>query len=329
MKIRFALTAAATAVLGVSSIQAHAQADAAQVIFTNDKLTIIDAKGVERVAKQGDFIQPGERLITPPGVIGQIRLPDGTLLGARPGTDLKLESIVGALGKNILVLNEGNVRVVNVEPPKGPKPMPMDVVSPISTLQITAGDGEAIHVKPGSKPGVEPGTYNRLQFGTAIVRNDKGELPLQLLQPIFAPKLGVPLTSIAFLPISLVKIEPIFTNSLSSTTLISPTLLPKLTTISLNTMTTLSSPTLTYPTLSGTSLNTTTLASAALPSPTGTLGTAPTVGTSTPTISPTLTPIYMTINPTILATAAIKPPPPPPPPPPKVITCKTCLLIKK
>ena len=311
MKIRFALTAAATAVLGVSSIQAHAQADAAQVIFTNDKLTIIDAKGVERVAKQGDFIQPGERLITPPGVIGQIRLPDGTLLGARPGTDLKLESIVGALGKNILVLNEGNVRVVNVESPKGPKPMPMDVVSPISTLQITAGDGEAIHVKPGSKPGVEPGTYNRLQFGTAIVRNDKGELPLQLLQPIFAPKLGVPLTSIAFLPISLVKIEPIFTNSLSSTTLISPTLSTSLVG-DLKTISPTNSQLLASSTLAGANLLSTkssdSLNTALSGAASSNLGTYNPVGTTgTPYLAAGLANQYQVINVNLINTAALKP----------------------
>lgn len=317
MNTRISLTIVATAFLCATSIPAFAEGNAAQVIFTNDKLTIVDAKGVERVARQGDFIQPGERLITPPGVIGQIRLPDGTLLGARPGTDLKLESIVGALGKNILVLNEGNVRVVNVEPPKGPKPLPMDVVSPLSTLEITAGDGEAIHVTPDSKkPSVEPGTYNRLQLGTAVVRNDKGEMPLSPLQPVFAPKSGVPLAPIAFLPSSLVKIEPVVATSPVAPTLVSPTLLPKLTTLSPTIMTALSSPTLSYATLSGstpkTTLSTTTTA------PTSTFVSTPLIGTSTTTISSTL-----------LTTTTVKPPPPPPPPPPKVITCKTCFFIKR
>lgn len=325
------LTILAATIAGLAATPALAQVgEAAQVIFTNDKLTVIDAKGVERVAKQGDFIQPGERLITPPGVVGQIKLPDGTLLGARPGSDIKLESIVRSLGKNVLVLNEGNVRVVNIDPPKGPKPMPVDVISPISTLQLTGGDGEAIHVKPGSnKPNIEPGTYNRLQLGTAIVRNDKGDLPLPPMQPVFAPKVGVPLAPIAFLPISLVKIEPVLATSLVAPTLISPTLSPNLTTISPTTINALSSPTLTYPTLSGTTLKTTTLTTSSVTT-TGTLGTAPLVGTSTPSISPTLTPTYTSvISPTLMTTVAIKPPPPPPPPPPKVITCKTCVIIKR
>lgn len=309
------LIAATIALFGAAPVFAQSS-EAAQIIFTNDRLTVIDGKGVERVAKQGDFIQPGERLITPPGVVGQIRLPDGTLLGARPGSDIKLESIVRALGKNVLVLNEGNVRVVNVEPPKGPKPMPVDVISPISTLQLTGGDGEAIHVKQGSnKQNVEPGTYNRLQLGTAIVRNDKGELPLPPMEPVFASKLGVPLTPIASLPISLVKIEPVVP-------IIKPTFTPVVAPpelfASMKGLQTFGQGTGTVPTIS-----------ISAPIKPG-MGTAPLTGTGNVIFSSTLTPMASTINPQTLSTATmVKPPPPPPPPPPKVITCKTCLFIKK
>lgn len=313
MKQQIFLTAIAATIAGLSAAPALGQSgEAAQVIFTNDKLTVIDAKGVERKVGQGEFIQPGERVLTPPGVIGQIKLPDGTLLGARPGTDLKLEAILKSLGKNVLVLNEGNVRVVNIEPTKGPKPMPMDVISPVSTMQLISGDGEAIHVKPGSKTGVEPGTYNRLQMGNAVVRNDKGELPLPPMQPIFGAKLGMPLQPIAFLPLSLVKLEPILvTNTLISPT-ISPTLVGDLKIIS-PTLATFS-PLPTAP-LGDTSVKTS-------------LGTANFTGSSTPVISEKLAPQYTVINPLTINAGNIKPPPPPPPPPPKIITCKTCFIIK-
>jgi hypothetical protein len=322
MKQHIFFTAIAATLAGLGASPAFSQSgEAAQVIFTNDKLTVIDAKGIERTVKQGEFIQPGERVLTPPGVIGQIRLPDGTLLGARPGSDIKLEAILRSLGKNVLVLNEGNVRVINVEPPKGAKPMPMDVVSPISTMHLTGGDGEAIHVKPGSKSNVESGTYTRLQLGTAVVRNDKGELPLPPMQPVFGAKLGVPLAPITFLPISLVKLEPVLTTNLFAPTLSTTTLTTDLKTISPTLTTTLTSSTLISPTLATTTTLTSPLKT--------TLGTAALVGTTSPTISPTLTPTYSLISPTIVMTAAIKPPPPPPPPPPKVITCKTCLFIIK
>ncbi|MDQ5879830.1 MAG: hypothetical protein QG638_2567, partial [Pseudomonadota bacterium] len=201
-------------------------------------------------------------------------------------------------------------------------PMPMDVISPISTMQLTAGDGEAMHIKPGSKQDVEAGTYNRLQLGAAVVRNDKGELPLPPMQPVFGSKLGVPLLPIAFLPISLVKLQPVLTTNLFAPTLSTTTLTTDLKTIS---------PTLTTSILTSSTLTSPTLATKTITAPlqTTTLGTAPLVGTTSPTISPALTPTYSLISPTIIMTAAIKPPPPPPPPPPKVITCKTCLFIKR
>ncbi len=310
MKQRIFLTAIAATIAGLSSAPVLSQSnEAAQVIFTNDKLTVIDAKGVERKVKQGDFIQPGERVVTPPGVIGQIRLPDGTLLGARPGTDLKLENILKALGKNVLVLNEGNVRVINAEPSQGPKPMPTDVISPISTMQLTAGDGEAMHVKPGGKEGVEPGTYNRLQTGSALVRNDKGEMPLPPMQPVFGSRLGVPLQPIAFLPTSLVKIEPVLvTNRLIS---------PSVNTALVGNLTTLG------PSLATSGLGLAPLAPLASNTIKTSIGTANPTGSSTPIFSQTLTPAYAGIAPSLVGTANLKPPQPAPrPPPPKFIIKK-------
>lgn len=201
----------ALAALAAPGSQAFA-VQAAQVIFSSDALTVIDALGTERRIKQGDFIQPGERVVVPPGVMGQIRLPDGTLLGARPGTDLKFESIVNNL-KNVLVLNEGNVRIINVEPPKGPAPLPVDVVSPVSTLQLKAGDGEAIHVKAGSKSIADPGTYNRLQSGSATVINQKGSLPLVPLQSGFVSRSDIVPVKLDALPSSLTTLRTALTTT--------------------------------------------------------------------------------------------------------------------
>lgn len=319
MKPGILLTSLAAAFIGLNALPAFGQGnEAAQVIFTNSALTVIDATGAERKVKQGEFIQPGERLITPPGVVGQIKLPDGTLLSARPGTDLKLDSIVRSLGKNVLVLNEGNLRVVNVAPPKGSNPMPVDVVSPISTLQLTAGDGQAIHVKPGSKPNVEPGTYNHVQKGTATVRNDKGELLLKPLQPSLSSKLDTAPVPITALPPTLAKLEPITMPLQPTSVLIKPPLgiLTPPTTISglLPLMPSTNTPMTSF---DGSS----TLKAS--------VGSTPSSGTTSIAVSPVLTPAYMLIAPTTLSTAALKPLPPPPPPPPTTITCKTCVIIKR
>lgn len=299
MTQRIHLTAiAAGIIVGLATAPVFAQSgEAAQVIFTNNKLTVIDAKGIERVVRQGDFIQPGERLITPPGVIGQLRLPDGTLVGARPGSDLKLQAIVGNLGKNVLVLNEGNVRVLNIEPPQGPKPKPVEIISPIATLQISDGDGAAIHIRQGEKPsGAEPGTYNHLQRGTAIVRNERGELPLQPLQPVYAGKPEVLPAPIASLPVSLVRLDPIVLPSAATPTKAGAGPLPEL------------------KTPSGVILAPLPLAGAGTLLPLDpvkpTLGTAPLVGTGNVAISNSLTPMLNNLDPALLRTAALKPTPP-------------------
>lgn len=292
MKQRVLFSAVVATIAGLTSTPALSQSgEAAQVIFTNDKLTVIDAKGVERKVSQGEFIQPGERVVTPPGVIGQIRLPDGTLIGARPGTDLKLEGILKSLGKNVIVLNEGNVRVINVEPPKGPKPMPTDIISPISTMQLTSGDGEAIHVKQGSKAGAEPGTYNRLQMGNALVRNDKGELPLPPMQPIFGARLGTPLQPIDFLPISLVKIEPVQLANPTLSLKTSLTLAGDFRTIAPDAFTSVQAP------LGDTPLKTI-------------VGTKNPTGSSNAFFSQRLTPEYVKVDPNLINAAKLQPPQP-------------------
>lgn len=318
MNTHFRPIALAVALAAASAAHAQ-QPEGAQVIFSSANLTVIDAKGVERAVKQGDFVQPGERLVAPPGVMGQLRLPDGTLVGARPGTDLKLDMLVKALGKNIVTLNEGSVRVVNVEPPKGPKPMPVEIVTPVSKLQLTGGDGESIHMKAGNKRGVEAGTYNRLQSGVATMQNAGGELPLQPLQNGFVPKPETLPIPIASLPLTLLRLEPITLLSTTltpikttSTTLLSPT-------IGTLTNTTLSGPLLTTTTsgtLSKTTLTTTsTFTGTTLATAGSTTGTTGTTGTTSTILQPA----------PILSTTPVKLLPPPPPPPPKIL-CKTCVL---
>lgn len=159
---------------GLNPVALHAAEDAVQVIFANGQLTVIDAQGVQRLVRQGQFVRAGERIITPPGITAQFRLPDGTLLGARPGTDLKLESLVDSLGKNILVLREGNVRVINLASPSGSNPKPVDVVGPASTMQLRSGDGETALSRTGIA-----GNYSRLQTGSATLRTTSGEVALE------------------------------------------------------------------------------------------------------------------------------------------------------
>jgi hypothetical protein len=300
MKQRLFIATSAALLAGVGSSPVLGQENqAAQVIFTTSALTVIDAKGIERQVKQGDFVHPNERVLTPPGTMGQIKLPDGTLLGARPGADFKIDPSIKALEKNSITLNEGKLRVINLAPPKGLPPRPVDVISPMATLKLQAGDGEAIHVKQGGKTGAEPGTYSRMQIGVATVQNaTKSEMPLTPMQPSFAPKSDAPPVQITMLPPSLAAVEPIKPSAGSTTS--------------------------------------------SVPVPVGMTAIKPLPPIGAPPIGPSpQPPVFYNMTPlspgavamvpvqTINTAVVLKPPAPLPPPPPKVITCKTCLILKK
>ncbi len=199
MKKRLLISSAiATLLMWVSPVIAAPQA--AQVLFSNGQLKVIDAKGIERLVKQGDLLQPGERVVSPPGVLSQLKLPDGTLIGMRNDSEIRLDQIDPASGRNIIALNFGNVRVINTDSLTGQRLLPTDIVTPVSRLMLENGDGESVHVRPGTRAGVEGGTYNRLLIGNAVMRTNIGELPLLRFQNGFVPRLDVLPNTLAVLP---------------------------------------------------------------------------------------------------------------------------------
>ena len=298
----------AAVLLATYGLPAMAQSDSAQVLFTNDKLTVIDAKGVERVARQGDFLHPGDIVKTPIGVIGQIKLPDGTLVSARPDSEIKLDVIDRNKEKNILAINQGNVRVINADLPNRPQPKPMDVITPASTLNLIKADGEAFHIKPGNKAKIEAGTYTRLQTGTGLMRSPTGDLPLLPQQGSFVPRPEIAPVNMAALPVTLTTPPTLILVS-GSRPLVAPTLITGSGGLS---------PSINTPLLaSGASAFNPAIGGSPAASQGG--GVVSQVGTAL--IQPA---VLATIKPITISTAVVlKPPPPPPtPPPPKLIIIK-------
>jgi hypothetical protein len=93
-----------------------------------------------------------------------------------------------AADKTVVQLNQGNVRVLNVDTPAGVNAKPVDIVTPVSTLQLGRGDGESIH-QSGGNP-AQSGTFNRVQSGTAVISTPNGNLSLQPLQSGRVPNAG-------------------------------------------------------------------------------------------------------------------------------------------
>ena len=120
-------TLAAAIAFAIANPAAHAaDAPAGQILFVSGAVKIVDAKGIERDAKKGDRIGPDEHVVTGAGAIGQIKMPDGGLIGVRPDSDLRFDQPKAgdASGERVVFLSKGAVRIVNVEGGRD-RPLPM------------------------------------------------------------------------------------------------------------------------------------------------------------------------------------------------------------
>ncbi len=285
-------------------------APAGTLLFTQPGSQIVDDKGDTRPAKRGDILQTGERLLTPPGAISQIRLPDGSLVGARPGSELKFE-LPGAASDRaatVVALVQGAVRVIGAELMDASKPSAFSVRSGPATLKIQSADLETAVVPPdANRPagGNNPGSYNRLLLGTASIDSGSQLTPLSLRQvsfvstanvapitlstvspTLFSPTISLSTTTLS--PLTTEKtstiLDPVVSSSTLSTSTLSPTLVTSTLTSPLTTST-LSSQLLQQP-ISTTSLSTSTLSSS-------TLLTSSTTTTSTTTTTLAIKPVYI------------------------------------
>jgi hypothetical protein len=196
-----------------------ADAPAGQLLFVSGRVTIVDAKGVERPAIKGGAIGPGERLVTGGGAIGQIKLSDGSLIGLRSDSDLKLDAMKPADGKGpaerVMFLSKGAVRVVNVDGDRQ-KHLPVLLQTPTATIGLRNADNESIVVPAavvgGAKPAVDPGTYSRMAVGDGVIKTAGGETSLGTSQTGFAASGSATLpTKIAALPVLNPPVLPVVT----------------------------------------------------------------------------------------------------------------------
>jgi hypothetical protein len=277
-----ALAALATPALG---------APAGTLLFAKGDLQIINAAGISRIGKAGDVLQPGERVVTPDGAVCQIRLWDGSLIGVRPDTELKVElpDQASARAKSVIQVVKGELRVINLDLRDGRARVPITLQSPTGVVDLTNADAESRVVSPetAKKAGVkDPGLYTRVQIGKGTIRTGAVEIPIAIRTVAFTPTIDVAPTTVSSSGTSLFTSTSLTTTKLATTTLTTATLDPKLTT-SLSTTTL--DPKLTTSLSTSTlepKLTTSTLSTATLSPTTSTL-TSPTLTTSL--TSPTLT----------------------------------------
>lgn len=188
-------------------------APAGTVLFTQAGSQIVDANGVQRPAQRGDVLQHGERLLTPEGSISQVLMQDGSILGARPGSELRFDPPAAGGAPGAVALLQGSVRVIASELMDSKRPSTLTLTSGPATLQLKGADLETTVISDKQRSNVDPGSYSRLLTGTASI--GKGTLvePLPTRQVSFVGP-----TTVA--PVTLTSVSPdLFGSRLASPTL--------------------------------------------------------------------------------------------------------------
>lgn len=180
MNAFFRTASAILTLLGLA--QSVAGQTAGTVLFAQPGTQIVAESGIVRAAVKGDVLQTGERLVTPAGAISQVVLPDGSLIGMRPESELKITPALAGSGSKapVVGLISGTVRVIGAELMDSKKISNFSLQSGAATVNLKGADLESAVVRPDAKPGVgggagalatPPGSYQRLLAGTANVGN--------------------------------------------------------------------------------------------------------------------------------------------------------------
>lgn len=169
------------------------------VLFAQEGAQIVSASGAARPARRGDVIQAGEQLTTSANGISQVKLSDGSLVGIRPGSQLRMDapSSAATSGQSMSLL-QGAVRIIGAELMNRQKPSTVTLQTGQATLQLNGADLESVVVRPVGRNAAggdgrpeprtgDPGSYNRLIAGTGNLRSGTTVEPLVARQVSFVP----------------------------------------------------------------------------------------------------------------------------------------------
>ncbi len=176
---------------------------AAHVMFVKGQVRVLDAAGQARPARQGEALRSGERMETASGSLGQIKLPDGSLVGVHSESEVAVETVAGdAAGARLVRLKRGAMRVINRDA-SGRNALLVE--TPTAELNLVNADTVAFVVDPvtGARDGLPSGTYSRVIAGDGTLRTARGGLSLQRGETGFASGGDVVPTSLPALPATL------------------------------------------------------------------------------------------------------------------------------
>ena len=183
-----------------------AAAPAGTLLFAQPGTQIVGTTGTARAATKGDLLQSGERLLTPPGAMSQVLLPDGSLIGMRPDSEVRIDLPPAGSDATppVVSLVNGSARVISADLLDAKKLTNFTLQSGNATVKLKGADMESAVIKANDKapPGASaPGSYQRLMVGSGSVSNANVATTLRTGQINFV---GAPNTA----PVTLAEASP-------------------------------------------------------------------------------------------------------------------------
>ncbi len=164
---------------------------AGKVDLVEGDVRFFDKNRRRRLPRLGDPLYEGESIAT--GANGEVHLgmEDGGYIGVRPNTRMRIVSYKAEGGpddRSVIGLVEGSFRSVTGWIAKLGRNSDM-VRTPTATIGVRGTEHEPLVIPEGSKAG-EPGTYDRVHLGEAVIRTPQGAVNVRPDQAGFVPRRG-------------------------------------------------------------------------------------------------------------------------------------------
>jgi hypothetical protein len=165
--------------------------------FVNGDVKVVAANGKERSVIKGSEVSEGESVVTSLSASAQIKMVDDGLIVVRPDTKLRITTFLysgktDGSERSFISLFKGSFRAITGAIGRVNKDN-YKIETPTATIGIRGTDHEPTFI-PNPAPGqvaiAEPGTYDKVNSGAAVLSNANGMIIIKPDQAGFVPNIG-------------------------------------------------------------------------------------------------------------------------------------------
>jgi len=165
--------------------------------FVSGDVKVIAANGKERSASKGGEVNEGESVVTSPSSSAQIKMVDDGLIVVRPDTKLRITTFLysgktDGSERSFISLFKGGFRAITGAIGRVNKDN-YKIETPTATIGIRGTDHEPTFI-PNPAPGqvaiAEPGTYDKVNSGAAVLSTASGMVIIKPDQAGFVPNVA-------------------------------------------------------------------------------------------------------------------------------------------